>query len=290
MIEDTTALRVLGISGSLRRGSYNTALIRAAAEVAPDDVTIHLASIADIPLYDRDVEREHGFPDAVVRLRSEVAAADALLVATPEYNYSVPGVLKNAWDWLSRKPDSPIAGMPAAVMGAGGRLGTARAQQHFRDIARHDDLRVIQKPEVLIADAWSKFDDEGRLVDDRARDQVARLVAALRSLARREARSRRRVLVVGGDDAVVRRALVLLSEAGHAVAGTVVDGDAMPPLEERGVDLAVAIGIEAGPLGRLGAALGLDRGVPIIEADPTSVAQSVEAALQDPGFERADPG
>src|SRR5437660_4905537 len=114
--------RVLGISGSLRKSSFNTALLRAAQGLAPEGLTITLADIHAIPVYDEDV-RTQGFPDAVAKLREAIAAADALLFATPEYNYSVSGVLKNAIDWASRPPSQPFAGKPMSIIGASGRMG-----------------------------------------------------------------------------------------------------------------------------------------------------------------------
>ncbi len=173
-------IRVLAISGSLRRGSYNTALLRAAQELAPDGMTVELASLDKLPPYNADVEREEGFPPAVQDLRDGIADADALLIATPEYNYSIPGVLKNAIDWASRGGrDAPIDRMPAAILGGGGRSGTLRAQLHLRQILAHNNLRVVQKPEVLVDRVWEKIDGEGRLADDRFRDQIRRLLAAL---------------------------------------------------------------------------------------------------------------
>jgi len=120
-------VKTLGISGSLRKGSYNTAALRAALELLPDGMTLDIADISELPLYNDDV-RQAGFPPAVKRLREQIAAADALLFATPEYNYSISGVLKNAIDWASRPPDAPVLGKPCGIMGASGGLwGTARA-------------------------------------------------------------------------------------------------------------------------------------------------------------------
>ncbi len=181
---------VLAISGSLRRGSYNTALLRAAQELAPPGMTIDIASLEKLPLYNNDVEREEGFPPAVAELRSRAADADALLLATPEYNFSFSGVLKNAIDWLSRGgDDSPLNDIPAAILGGGGRSGTLRAQLHLRQVLRHNSLRVVQKPEVLIDRVWSKFDDDRRLVDERARDQISRLLVALADEVERHRRA-----------------------------------------------------------------------------------------------------
>jgi chromate reductase len=179
-------VHVLGISGSLRSGSYNTALLTAAAEEAPSRATVEVADIGDLPLYNFDVEKEAGPPASVVRVRDQVEAADALLFASPEYNYSVTGALKNALDWLSRPPAPPIDAMPAAIMGAGGRLGTARSQAHLRDILRHNRLHVVMAPEVLVPAPWERFDDDLNLTDERARDQIRRMMEELVRIVDRE--------------------------------------------------------------------------------------------------------
>ena len=180
-------ISVLGISGSLRRGSRNTALLRAAQELAPDGMMIGIADLVDLPMYNWDDEQANGYPEPVARFRAELADADAFLIATPEYNYSVTGALKNAIDWASRGgPDAPINHKPAAIFGAGGRLGTARSQEHLRLILRHNNLQVVTSPEVLVAFAGDKFDDDLNLTDDRTRDQVRRLLLSLEELVRRD--------------------------------------------------------------------------------------------------------
>lgn len=174
-------MKVLGISGSLRKGSFNTALLRAAVELAPAGMTIEEHSLADIPLYNEDV-REAGYPAPVQALRHAVATADALLFVTPEYNFSIPGVLKNAIDWVSRPPDPPFAGKPAAIMSAaGGMLGGARAQYHLRQVFVFVDVHPLNKPEVIVPRAPDKFDAELRLTDEKTRKAVA---AQLEALAR----------------------------------------------------------------------------------------------------------
>ena len=174
------SLRVLGIAGSLRRGSYNRALLKAAAGLLPADTVIETAEIGALPLYDADLEAA-GVPAAVTVLKARVRAADAVLIATPEYNTSVPGVLKNALDWLSRPPDQVLNGKPAAIMGATpGLFGTVRSQQHLRQIAAALNLLVLAKPDVFIARAAEKFDAEGELTDERSREAVRKLLAALR--------------------------------------------------------------------------------------------------------------
>lgn len=173
-------IRVLGIAGSLRRGSYNRALLRAAADLLPADVTIETAEIGALPLYDADLEAA-GVPAAVTALKARVRAADALLIATPEYNTSVSGALKNALDWLSRPPDQVLDGKPAAIMGASpGLFGTVRSQQHLRQIATALNLLVLAKPDVFIPRAAEKFSAEGELTDERSREAVRKLVFALR--------------------------------------------------------------------------------------------------------------
>ena len=178
-------MKLLGISGSLRHASFNTGLLRAAQTLTPQGVTLELLDISRLPLYNEDV-RTLGFPPEVAAMRASIAAADALLFATPEYNYSVPGVLKNAIDWGSRPPDQPFAGKPFAVMGASGGLGgTLRAQYHLRQIAVFVDLLAFNKPEVTVRSAGDKFDAQGNLTDEDTRAQVGKLVEALVAWTRR---------------------------------------------------------------------------------------------------------
>jgi chromate reductase, NAD(P)H dehydrogenase (quinone) len=173
------ALRVLGIGGSLREGSYNRGLLRAAGELTPAPHTFEIADFRALPLYDPDVEAQ-GFPPAVVALRTAVVGADALLVATPEYYRSIPGALKNAIDWLGRPPGPPLARKPVAVLGASTTaFGTIQAQLHLRDILLSFDVQIAQRPEVYISNAGEKFDDQGNLVDPTSRQAVQALVAGL---------------------------------------------------------------------------------------------------------------
>jgi chromate reductase len=174
---------VLGISGSLRKDSYNTAALRAAIELAPAGMTIKTADISQIPVYNDDV-RAVGWPASVQTFREQIRQADALLFVTPEYNYSVPGVLKNAIDWASRPPDQPFAGKPAAVMGVSvGALGTARAQYHLRQIGVFLDLRFFNKPEVMIGPSSERFNAEGHLTHQPTREHIGKLLAALQAWA-----------------------------------------------------------------------------------------------------------
>ena len=181
MTSDLTApeLNVLAISGSLREKSYNTALLREAQRLAPHGMTIAMASIREFPLYDADLEAR-GIPPAVDRVSAAIAKADALLIATPEYNFSIPGVLKNAIDWLSRPPlDRVLAGKPVAIVGAGGRLGSARAQYHLRQVCGCLSMLPVPRPELFVLNAWEKFDDQGRLKDDLLATQMGELLIAL---------------------------------------------------------------------------------------------------------------
>lgn len=172
-------LNVLCLCGSLRAGSYNRMALAAAHELAPPGMNLQDAEIGDIPPYNDDV-RARGYPAPTQRLRAEIAAADALLFVTPEYNYSVPGVLKNAIDWASRPPDQPFNRKPAAIMGAStGGFGTARGQHHLRQICVFLNVLVLAQPEVMIPQTHTKFDDQGRLADEATRRFIGDLLHAL---------------------------------------------------------------------------------------------------------------
>ncbi len=158
-------LNVLGICGSLRANSINRHALRAASEVMPEGMQLTVADYAGVPLFNQDVQ-DQGIPAAVLELAAKVRAADALLFASPEYNFSVSGVLKNAIDWLSRVPDQPFKDKPAAIMSAApGPLGGGRHQYELRKILGCLDVVVLLKPEVYINLAGSKFDAEGNLTD-----------------------------------------------------------------------------------------------------------------------------
>jgi chromate reductase len=179
---ETTSLRVLGISGSIRAASWNTKALRAARELAPAGMEIEVfEGLREIPHYDDDVRTGSGYPPAAERLRAALKAADAVLIYTPEYNYSIPGVLKNAIDWASRPPEQPFDNKPVAVAGAAtGLLGTARAQYQLRQMFIFLNGLVLNKPEVMIAQAPTRFDAEGKLTDQATRDLVAAQLVALR--------------------------------------------------------------------------------------------------------------
>ena len=179
-------LKVLGIAGSLRRASYNRGLIRAAVELAPAGTTVVPYDLAGIPMFNADVEAE-GDPRAVVDFKRAIGAADALLIATPEYNHCVPGVLKNAIDWASRPAGkSVLTDKPVAVLGAStGRGGTARAQAHLRDGLAYTNGLVLPLPEVLVAVAGEKFDEDGSLADPETEEEVRDLLVSLAAWTRR---------------------------------------------------------------------------------------------------------
>ena len=185
----TNAISVLGFAGSLRKASFNRAVLRAALELAPADMKLETFDLHGIPLYDGDVEAA-GLPDAVRRFREQIAAADALLIVTPEYNYSMAGVLKNAIDWASRPPDQPFRGKPVALAGASmGGFGTARAQYHLRQTCVYLEMLPLNKPEVFIAAAHQKVDAQGRLTDEPARAALRTLLEALVAWTRRLGRA-----------------------------------------------------------------------------------------------------
>lgn len=172
---------ILGISGSLRAGSLNSALLRAAAEELPQGVTLETGSIKGIPLYDADVESAHGLPDTVVKLKERVVAADGLLLVTPEYNNSLPGVFKNAIDWLSR-PDSDIArvfgGRPVGVIGASpGGFGTLLAQTAWLPVLKTLGTAAYFGGRLQVSRARDVFDANGTLVDERTREQLKKYLA-----------------------------------------------------------------------------------------------------------------
>ena len=176
MIEKT---RILGIAGSLRKDSYNRAVLRAAAELVSDNVQIDIFELDGIPSFNQDDEQSP--PNKVTELKQRIRESDAILFVTPEYNYSVPGVLKNAIDWASRPyGDSAWAGKPAAIMGASvGSIATARAQYHLRQIMVFLDMHPINHPEVMIGNCSDKFDEAGNLTDEATRQHIRKQLTAL---------------------------------------------------------------------------------------------------------------
>lgn len=179
MINDKGIINVLGVCGSLRKSSYNRMALRAAAELTPENVVLDICELGGIPPYDDDVFRK-GIPPPVAEFREWIANADALVIATPEYNFSIPGVLKNAIDWASRPPDQPLNGKPFAVIGVStGMFGTARAQIHLRQICAALNMPALNKPDILIAAAAAKFDENGRLTDEATRGFLGEMLVAL---------------------------------------------------------------------------------------------------------------
>jgi chromate reductase, NAD(P)H dehydrogenase (quinone) len=176
---------ILGIAGSLRRQSFNRALLRATQELAPEGSRIETFELDGIPSFNQDEEQNP--PAKVVELKQRVRSADAILLVTPEYNYSVPGVLKNAIDWASRPyGDSAWNGKPVAVMGASvGTLGTARAQYHLRQMFVFLNMYAVNQPEVMVANAHKHFDEQGKLTDETAKKLIRQLLEELMNWTRR---------------------------------------------------------------------------------------------------------
>lgn len=178
--------QLVGIAGSLRKASYNAALLRAAAECAPTTVSFEQATIAGIPLYDGDLEAASGLPAAVSELKATIAGSAGLLIVTPEYNSSIPGVLKNALDWLSRGDDTKrvFGGRPVAITGASpGRLGTVLSQTAWLPVLRALGLNLWPGPRLLVSEAHKAFDPSGTLVDERVRTQLREFVTGFAEFA-----------------------------------------------------------------------------------------------------------
>ena len=173
------SLKILGFAGSLRKDSYNRALLRASLELLPADAALEIFEIGEIPVFNSDLESSP--PEAVKEFKQKIKAADAILVVTPEYNYSVPGVLKNAIDWASRPyGDNAFESKPVAIMSAStGMLGGARAQYHLRQSFIFLNMRPVNKPEVFVACAPQKFDANGKLIDEKTREVVKSLIISL---------------------------------------------------------------------------------------------------------------
>lgn len=173
------SVTILGLSGSLRRASFNAGLLRAAAEVAPDGATVRIGSIRDVPLYDGDREDAEGLPDAVRCLQGQLEAADGLLLVTPEYNNGIPGVFKNAIDWMSRGPGlAMFVGKPVAVIGASpGGFGTMLSQSHWLPVLRTLKTRHWAEGRLMVSRAEALFDEGGNLTDAPTRERLARFVA-----------------------------------------------------------------------------------------------------------------
>ncbi|APV45240.1 NADPH-dependent FMN reductase [Dehalogenimonas formicexedens] len=180
-----TRIKVLGFAGSLRRGSFNRLLLRNAVELAPSGMEIKTFDLAPIPPFNQDLE--HDPPAAVREFKSLIRAADAILFVTPEANYSVPGVMKNAIDWASRPyGDNAFKEKPAAIMSASiSSFGGARAQYHLRQIMVFLEMYPLNRPEVMVPLAAQAFDSDGRLIDPKSRELIEQLLAALRDWTRK---------------------------------------------------------------------------------------------------------
>lgn len=175
------SLKILGISGSLRTGSYNSAALRACQELAPKDMQIEIADISLLPLYNADIDGDNP-PKVVVDFKERIRDADAVLIVSPEYNYSIPGALKNAIDWASRSTQGPqvFHEKPVSIMGASmGMIGTARMQYHLRQVFVFLNAHVLNKPEVMIGKAQDKFDTTGKLTDEPTRKVIQSQLEAL---------------------------------------------------------------------------------------------------------------
>ena len=175
--------RFVALLGSLRQGSYNAMVLRAAQAVAPANIQIEvLEGLGELPAYNQDVQGQ-GFPAGLEAMAQKIRAADGVLIVSPEYNYSVPGFLKNALDWLSRHPSKPFEGQAVGIMGASpGLLGTARAQYHLRQILVFLNAYPVNRPEIMIGQAADKFTPEGELKDEKTREFIGQLLTAVASL------------------------------------------------------------------------------------------------------------
>ncbi len=178
-------ISIFGFAGSLRKGSYNKSLLRAATELLPPNIELEIFDLEGIPPFNQDLEQQP--PEKVREFKAKIKAADALLIATPEYNYSMPGVLKNAIDWGSRPyGDNAFEDKPLAIMGASpGTIGTARAQYHLRQTCVFLNMHPLNKPEVMVTFAKDKIDSEGRFTDQKTKDFVKDLLISLAAWTKR---------------------------------------------------------------------------------------------------------
>ncbi|MEO6695909.1 MAG: NAD(P)H-dependent oxidoreductase [Ignavibacteria bacterium] len=173
-------IKVLGISGSLRKHSKNMALLRASVELNPENMEIEIFGLEDIPFYNQDLDNEDNLPKAVQMFKEKITASHSLLIASPEYNHSVTGILKNAIDWASTPySNSPLNKKPYAVMGvSGGASGTIRSQLHFRQIAAENNMFGMNKPEIYVTMGKSKFNEKDELTDEPTRERLKKFLEA----------------------------------------------------------------------------------------------------------------
>lgn len=179
-------LDIVTLCGSARKDSYNAALLRALPNLASGAMHFEEGpSVADIPIYDGDLERTSGLPSAIVGLVTQIREADGVVIATPEHNYSIPGGLKNLLDWVSRAPNQPFAKKPVLIQSvSGGAMGGVRMQHHLRQVMVFLDARVLPRPEVFIGPATQKFDEAGQIVDKQTRENVRLQLAAFNEFIR----------------------------------------------------------------------------------------------------------
>jgi chromate reductase len=181
----STHLHIVALCGSLRKESYNRYLLKAAQQLLPEEVSLEIVSFADLPLYNQDLDTPTAKerPEAVTAFRNKLAQADGLLIASPEYNYSIPGGLKNAIDWASRGKDSPLLKKPAALMGATISLwGTVRMHLAFEPIFLTMNMAVVQQPEILVAEAPKKFAEDGSVTDETTRKLIQQKLVNLKQM------------------------------------------------------------------------------------------------------------
>lgn len=170
-------LKVLGVNGSLRNGSNNKKLLKASIDLAPENMLIEEFDLTGIPIYNPDLEKE-ALPEIVSEFKNKISESNGILIATPEYNYSITGALKNAIDWASRTPlNTPLNLKPLAIMGgSGGMSGTIRAQSHLRQIISHSNMMDMKKPEVLVTMIQDKFDENGNLIDEKLKVHLTKFL------------------------------------------------------------------------------------------------------------------
>lgn len=179
-------IQIVGFTGSLRKGSYNRGALRAAKELLPEGAELEILDLSEIPFFNQDLEGGE-LPAPVTEFKKKIAEADALLIATPEYNYSIPPVLKNALDWASRDAAKPLSGKPSAIFSvSSSALGGARVQYHLRQVSVALNLKLVNQPEVFISFAREKFDTDGNLKDEGTKKYLSALVNALVDLAKAE--------------------------------------------------------------------------------------------------------
>ena len=172
----TNKIKILAFPGSLRKNSYNRMLINSLMELKPENMEIEITDLTDIPLFNGDVE-DAGMPASVAAFREKVSKADGVIISTPEYNHSIPGVLKNALDWASRAPHNPFSGKPVGIMGASmGMSGTISAQENLRHVGVLLNIHAMNYPTILIRTAQDKFDSAGKLTDEKIKEDLKKFL------------------------------------------------------------------------------------------------------------------